>query len=67
MTLLYDGDSAGMNAALKNGKLLLSEGLNVRVVVLPEGEDPDTFAQNNDFSVIRDYLLRNEKDYLFFM
>ncbi|MBE6329616.1 MAG: DNA primase, partial [Bacteroidales bacterium] len=56
VTLLYDGDSAGMNAALKNGKLLLSEGLNVRVVVLPEGEDPDTFAQNNDSTVIKDYL-----------
>lgn len=66
VTLLYDGDSAGMNAALKNGKLLLGEGLNVRVVVLPEGEDPDTFAQNNDSTVIKDYLLRNEKDYLFF-
>ena len=66
VTLLYDGDSAGMNAALKNGKLLLGEGLNVRVVVLPEGEDPDTFAQNNDLSFIRDYLAKNEKDYLFF-
>lgn len=66
VSLLYDGDSAGMNAALKNGKLLLSEGLNVRVIVLPEGEDPDTFAQNNDSSVIKDYLAKNEKDYLFF-
>ncbi len=66
VTMLYDGDSAGLNAALKNGKLLLEEGLNVRVVVLPEGDDPDTFAQNNDSTVIRDFLEKNEKDYIFF-
>ena len=66
VTMLYDGDLAGLNAALKNGKLLLEEGLNVRVVVLPEGDDPDTFAQNNDSTVIRDFLEKNEKDYIFF-
>ena len=66
VTMLYDGDLAGLNAALKNGKLLLEEGLNVRVVVLPEGDDPDTFAQNNDSTVIRDFLEKNEKEYIFF-
>lgn len=66
VTMLYDGDSAGMNAALKNGKLLLEEGLNVKVVVLPEGEDPDTFAQSHNANEVADYLKNNEVDYILF-
>lgn len=66
VTMLYDGDSAGMNAALKNGKLLLEEGLNVKVVVLPEGEDPDTFAQSHTSNEVADYLKNNEVDYILF-
>ncbi len=66
VTLLYDGDAAGMHAALKNGKLLLEEGLNVKVVVLPEPEDPDSFAQNHESSEVIRYLEENEQDYISF-
>lgn len=66
VTLLYDGDGAGMHAALKNGKMLLEEGLNVKVVVLPEPEDPDSFAQNHDSSEVARYLEENEQDYVVF-
>ncbi len=66
VTLLYDGDSAGINAALKNGKLLLEEGMNVKVVVLPDGEDPDTFAQKNNASDVVSFLNENETDYILF-
>ena len=66
VTLLYDGDAAGMHAALKNGKMLLGEGLNVKVVVLPEPEDPDSFAQNHDSSEVVAYLEEHEQDYIEF-
>ncbi len=66
VTMLYDGDSAGVHAALKNGKLLLQEGLNAKVVVLPPEDDPDTFAQNNDSSYVLQYLTEQEQDYIIF-
>lgn len=66
VTLLYDGDAAGINAAIKNGKLLLEEGMNVKIVVLPEGEDPDTFAQKNNASDVLKFLEENETDYILF-
>lgn len=66
VTMLYDGDSAGVHAALKNGKLLLQEGLNAKVVVLPPEDDPDTFAQNHDSSYVLQYLAEQEQDYIIF-
>ena len=66
VTMLYDGDSAGIHAALKNGKLLLEEGLNVKVVVLPPEDDPDTFAQKNNAADVLKYLTENETDYILF-
>ena len=66
VTLLYDGDAAGMHAALKNGKMLLEEGLSVKVVVLPDTEDPDSFAQNHESSEVIRYLEGNEQDYVIF-
>lgn len=66
VTMLYDGDSAGVHAALKNGKLLLQEGLNAKVVVLPPEDDPDTFAQNHDSSYVMQYLTEQEQDYIIF-
>jgi len=66
VTMMYDGDSAGINAALKNGKLLLEEGLNVKVVVLPPEDDPDTFAQNHNASDVLAYLNEHETDYIIF-
>lgn len=66
VTMLYDGDSAGVHAALKNGKLLLQEGLNAKVVVLPPEDDPDTFAQNHESSYVLQYLAEKEQDYIIF-
>lgn len=66
VTMLYDGDSAGQHAAIKNGKLFLAEGLNVHVVTLPEEEDPDSFAQHNNADVVQKYLEENEQDYILF-
>lgn len=66
ITMLYDGDSAGVHAALKNGKLLLQEGLNAKVVVLPPEDDPDTFAQNHDSAYVHQYLEEQEQDYIIF-
>lgn len=66
VTMLYDGDSAGQHAAMKNGKLFLAEGLNVRVVTLPPEEDPDSFAQHNNADVVQKYLEENEQDYILF-
>ena len=56
ITVLYDGDAAGINAALRGIDLLLEDGMNVKVVLLPEGEDPDSFAkkQNAEQMCIRD-------------
>lgn len=66
VTMLYDGDSAGQHAAIKNGKLFLAEGLNVHVVTLPVEEDPDSFAQHNNADVVQKYLEENEQDYILF-
>ena len=66
VTLLYDGDAAGINAAMKNGRLLLEEGINVKVILLPDGEDPDTFAQKNNASDVLKFLQENETDYILF-
>ena len=66
ITLLFDGDSAGVKAALKGVDLVLKEGLNVRVVVLPEGEDPDSFARSHTADQIREYITANQKDFITF-
>jgi DNA primase len=66
VTMMYDGDAAGIHAALKNGRLLLEQGLNVHVVVLPPEDDPDTFAQKHNGSEVKDYLEKNEQDYVIF-
>ena len=66
ITLLFDGDKAGVKAALKGVDLVLKEGLNVRVVVLPEGEDPDSYARTHSADQIRDYITLNQKDFITF-
>ncbi len=66
ITIIYDGDAAGINAALRGIDLVLSEGLNVRVVLLPEGEDPDSFARANSTEAVKSYILDNEQDFLMF-
>ncbi len=66
VTVIYDGDSAGIKASLRGIDMLLSEGLNVRVIPLPQDEDPDSFIKNNRISVVIDYLENNQIDFIKF-
>ncbi len=64
--ILYDGDAAGMKASIRGIDLILAEGLNVKVVTFPEGEDPDSFAKSRSSSEVLDHLTRTAQDFLVF-
>ncbi len=64
--ILYDGDAAGMKASLRGIDLVLKEGLNVKVVTFPEGEDPDSFAKGHSSSEVTDHLTKTAQDFLVF-
>ena len=66
VTLLYDGDKAGIKAALRGVDVLLLEGLNVRVVILPDGEDPDSYMQSVGTTEFEKFLTTKRQDFLFF-
>ena len=66
ITVLYDGDNAGIHAALRGTDMILEEGMNVRIVVLPPDEDPDSFVQHNPIEVVREYIANNAKDFISF-
>ncbi|GHU87501.1 DNA primase [Bacteroidia bacterium] len=66
VTVLYDGDAAGIKAAVRGIDLLLEAGLNIKVVLLPEGEDPDSFARKQNASSFIDYIKKNETDFVRF-
>ena len=66
VTVIYDGDSAGVKASLRGIDMILKEGLAVRVVPLPEGDDPDSFAKNHSTSEIEQYIAENEEDFISF-
>jgi DNA primase len=66
ITILYDGDEAGIKASVRGIDLLLEEGLNVRVVLLPMGEDPDSFARKNNSQTFTNFILANETDFISF-
>ena len=66
VTVIYDADAAGIKASLRGVDMLLSEGLNVSVVLFPEGEDPDSFAQSHTCEELTDYLRENETDFIRF-
>lgn len=66
VSILYDGDAAGMKASLRGIDLILKEGLNVKVVTFPEGEDPDSYAKKHSSSEVSDHLTRNAQDFLVF-
>ena len=66
ITIIYDGDAAGIKAAVRGTDLVLEEGLNVRIVVLPPEDDPDTFAQARTTTEILEYLAENERDFISF-
>ncbi len=67
VTIIYDGDSAGIHAALRGIGLVLRGGLNVRVVLLPDGEDPDSFACSHTLAEVQDYISAHEQDFIGFM
>lgn len=66
VTIIYDGDSAGIKAALRGIDLVLKEGLNVKVVLLPDGMDPDDFARRHTLEQVKDHIARNEQDFINF-
>ncbi len=66
VTIIYDGDSAGIKAALRGIGLVLKEGLNVKVILLPEGQDPDDFARRHTLDEVNDYITSNEQDFINF-
>ena len=66
MTIMYDGDSAGVHAALRGIDLVLSEGMNVKIVLLPEGDDPDSFSRRHTLEEVRAYIEAEEKDFIAF-
>ena len=66
MCILYDGDAAGMKASLRGIDLILKEGLNVKVVTFPEGEDPDSFAKSHSSSEVSEHLTKTAQDFLVF-
>ena len=66
VTVLFDGDAAGLKASFRGIDMLLEGGLNVRAVVLPEGEDPDTLARQLRTSELRDYLTEHQEDFIAF-
>lgn len=66
ITIIYDGDGAGIKAALRGIGLVLKEGMNVKVVLLPDGQDPDDFARRHTLEEVRDHIARNEQDFIGF-
>ena len=66
VTMLYDGDNAGIHAALRGTDMILEEGMNVRIVVLPPDEDPDSFVQKNPIEEVRAYIDNNATDFISF-
>lgn len=66
VTVIYDGDSAGIKASMRGIDMILKEGLTVRCVRLPEGDDPDSFARGNSKSYIQEFISQNEVDFISF-
>lgn len=66
ITVLYDGDEAGIKASLRGIDLILEQGLNVKVLLLPQGEDPDSFARSHSNSEFMDFISQNESDFIQF-
>lgn len=66
ITILYDGDSAGLRASLRGIDLILEQGMNVRICTFPQGEDPDSFARKNSYEQLTDYIEKNTNDFIKF-
>ena len=66
IVLLYDGDEAGIHAAMRGTDMLLQEGMNIKVLVLPDGDDPDSFARKHTAQQFKDYIAEHQKDFIQF-
>ena len=66
ITILYDGDSAGIHASLRGMNMILEEGMNVKIVLFPEGEDPDSFSKIKEAQEVRNYISSNAVDFIKF-
>lgn len=66
IVLLYDGDEAGIHAAMRGTDMLLSEGMNIKVLVLPDGDDPDSFSKKHDVQYFKQYIEDNQTDFIRF-
>lgn len=66
ITLLYDGDAAGIKASLRGVDLILEEGLNVKVVLFPDGDDPDSFSRKVSITELKEYIKTNARDFIRF-
>lgn len=66
ITLLYDGDAAGIHAALRGTDMLLSEGMNLKVLLLPDGDDPDSFARKHTAADFKQYIEEHQTDFMEF-
>jgi len=66
ITVLFDGDAAGIRASIRGIDLILEQGMNVKVCMFPDGEDPDSFAKSNTLEEITEYLKENAKDFIQF-
>ncbi len=66
VTIIYDGDAAGIKASLRGIDLVLEQGLNVKVLLLPDGEDPDSFAKSHSSTELEEFIEKNEEDFITF-
>lgn len=66
VTILYDGDAAGIKASLRGIDMILEEGLNVKIVLFPEGNDPDSYVREVGASAFKEYILQTQKDFILF-
>jgi DNA primase len=66
LTIIYDGDAAGIKAALRGLDMALEEGLNVKMVLIPDKEDPDSFVRKSGANHFRNFILHNKKDFILF-
>ena len=66
ITLIYDGDEAGIKASIRSTDMLLAEGMNVKVLLLPDGDDPDSFARKHNATEFRQYITDHEENFIRF-
>ena len=66
ITLLYDGDEAGIHAATRSTDMLLAEGMNVKILLLPDGDDPDSFSRKHNAQEFKDYVAAHQTDFILF-